>query len=60
MSFKIPADRMENVLCEQLQSKFLRKPPVFQWSGGALGGETSARFPDFYQDFLIDGYMPPI
>jgi hypothetical protein len=51
MSFKIPADRMENVLCEQLQSKFLRKPPVFQWSGGALGVKSLLDFLIFTKIF---------
>jgi hypothetical protein len=50
MSFKIAADRMQNVLCEQLQSKFSR----------SLYMRPTPKFPDFYQDFLIDGYMPPI
>jgi len=45
MSFKISADRMENLLCEQLQSKFLRESRVsFQRSGDAIGVKSP---PDF-------------
>jgi hypothetical protein len=50
MSFKIPAEPMLNVLCEQLQSKFSR----------SLYMRPTPKFPDFYQDFLIDGYMAAI
>ena len=50
---------MQNVLCEQKQSKsLLLKTAVFSCADCVFGqAENGQKFPHFEQDFLIDGFM---